>query len=109
MSTMTKENITKKDTEISPLPMMGSLIEGKVVAKDRSSVFIDLGIQGIGIIYGREFYEAKDSIKNLNIGDTVFAKVIELENEDGYRELSLGSATKDINWKKLREMKDKEE
>lgn len=87
----------------------GSLIEGKVVAKDRSSLFIDLGPQGTGIIYGREFYEAKEVIKSLNMGDTVFAKVIELENEDGYTELSLKDAAQEINWQKLRELKDKEE
>lgn len=106
---MTKENIAKSPKDVSPLPSVGSLVEGKVVAKDRSSVFIDLGVQGTGIIYGREFYEAKEAIKNLNMGDTVFAKVVELENDDGYRELSLRDATKDLNWQKLREIKDKEE
>lgn len=106
---MTKENTTKNQKDFSPLPLVGSLVEGKVVAKDRSSLFIDLGIQGTGIVYGREFYEAKDTIKNLNIGDTVFAKVVELENEEGYKELSLRDATKDINWQKLKGMKEKEE
>ncbi len=90
-------------------PSMGSLVEGKVVAKDRSSLFIDLGPQGTGIIYGREFYEVKNIIKNLNIGDTVFAKIVELENDDGYRELSMRDATKEMGWKKLEEMKEKEE
>ncbi|KKP41935.1 MAG: RNA binding S1 domain protein [Parcubacteria group bacterium GW2011_GWA1_33_6] len=88
---------------------VGSIVEGKVVARDRSSIFIDLGNQGTGIIYGREFYAVRDIIKNLNIGDTVFAKVVELENEEGYRELSLRDATQEISWQKLREMKEKEE
>lgn len=113
---MISENTIKKPTtsfnavsEISPSPSVGSIVEGKVVARDRSSLFIDLGIQGTGIIYGREFYQAKDVIKSLAIGDTVFAKVIELENEDGYRELSMKDATQEINWQKLKEMKDSEE
>ena len=79
------------------------------MARDRSSLFIDLGNQGTGIIYGREFYEVKDAIKSLEIGDIVHAKIVDLENEDGYRELSLRDATKDINWQKLRDMKEKEE
>ncbi len=37
------------------------------------------------------------------------AKIVELENEDGYRELSLQDATKDINWQKLRDMKESQE
>lgn len=104
---MADTNIQTKETSMAL--SMGSLVEGKVVAKDRSSLFIDLGPQGTGIIYGKEFYEVKNVIKNLNIGDTVFAKIVELENEDGYRELSMRDATKEIGWQKLREMKEKEE
>jgi len=99
----------KKIKSEAPAGGVGSIVEGKVVARDRSSLYIDLGNQGTGIIFGREFYEAKDTIKALEIGDTVFAKVVEMENEDGYRELSLRDATKDINWQKLREMKETQE
>ncbi len=98
---MTKDTITT----INPLSI-GSTIEGDVVAKDRSSLFIDLGIYGTGIIYGREFYIVKDVIKNLNIGDKVHAKIVELENDDGYRELSLKDATKEISWQRLKDLKD---
>jgi small subunit ribosomal protein S1 len=99
---MVKENVNKEST--GPLSI-GSTIEGKVVARDRSSLYIDLGINGTGIIYGREFYEAKETIKNLQVGDTVFAKITELENDEGYKELSLRDATKEISWQKLEEMK----
>src|SRR3989338_8993179 len=108
---MTKESVIKKgaNSDLAVPPSVGSIVEGKVVARDRSSLFIDLGNQGTGIIYGREFYEVKDAIKNLKIGDTIFAKIVELENEDGYRELSMRDATKEINWQKLAGMKEKEE
>ncbi len=105
-----KEKDKKNTTSDSVTPpSIGSIVEGKVVARDRSSLFIDLGPQGTGIIYGKEFYEVKDTIKGLHIGDTVFAKIVELENDDGYRELSMVDATKDINWQKLREMKEQSE
>ena len=74
------KNIKKTEDVITP-PSMDSIVEGKIVARDRSSVFIDLGVLGTGIIYGKEFYEAKDTIKNLKIGDKISAKIIELENE----------------------------
>jgi small subunit ribosomal protein S1 len=86
--------------------MIGATIEGKVVARDRSSLFIDLGINGTGIIYGREFYEAKEAIKNLQIGDKVYAKIVDLENDQGYKELSLRDATKEMSWQRLRGLKD---
>ena len=103
------KDTAKKLKDFATVPPAKSIVEGKVVAKDRSSLFIDLGPQGTGIIYGKEFYQAKEAIKNLSIGDTVFAKVVEMENEDGYRELSLQDAAKEISWQKLREMKDNEE
>src|SRR3989338_5202337 len=105
-----KEAVSKQKTSDSVIPpSIGSIVEGKLIARDRSSIFIDLGPQGTGIIFGREFYEVKDAIKNLQIGDIIHAKIVELENEEGYRELSLQDATKDINWQKLREMKDNQE
>lgn len=105
-----KENIIKKGPKGYPdatLPLsIGSTVEGIVVARDRSALFIDLGLLGTGIIYGKEFYEVKEVIKNLKIGDKVFAKIVDLENDEGYKELSLRDATKEISWQKLREMKD---
>ncbi len=106
---MLKENIIKKTKDASSPFSVGSTVEGTVVARDRSSLFIDLGIYGTGIIYGREFYEVKEVIKNLKIGDKVFAKVVEAENDEGYRELSLRDATKEISWQGLKDKKDKGE
>jgi len=105
-----KENPIEKRENISPGLAFGLLVEGRVVARDRSSLFVDLGPQkGTGVIYGREFYKAKDAIKNLNKGDVVHAKIVELENENGYVELSLKDAIEDISWQKLRDMKSKGE
>lgn len=112
ITNMTKETIKAsvlKTKDSIALPSLGSIVEGKVVARDRSSLFIDLGPQGTGVIYGKEFYQVKDIIKDLNVGDTVKAKIVELENEDGYKELSLQDATKEMNWQKLKEMKNNEE
>jgi len=104
------KDIIKKIIKEAPAPVcVGSTVEGVVVARDRSSLYIDLGTFGTGIIYGREFYEVKDVIKSLSIGDKIFAKIVEMENDDGYRELSLRDATKEISWQKLREMKEKGE
>jgi len=99
------EKIIKKIDPNNPLSI-GATIEGKVVARDRSSLYIDLGLSGTGIIYGREFYSVKDLVKNLQIGDKVFAKIVELENDEGYVELSLRDATKEIGWQRLRDLKE---
>ena len=98
----------EKNNSLKP-PRVGEIIEGKVIAKERGALFLDLGVIGAGIIYGKEFYEAKDSLKNLKIGDNVFAKIVDLENEEGYLELSISQAGKELTWGELRQKREEGE
>ena len=83
----------------SPTPqVVGVIVEGVVINIDKSSLYIDLPPFGTGIIYGREFINARDVIRKINIGDTIAAKIIEVENEEGYIELSLKEARQAIIW-----------
>ncbi len=79
-------------------PEADSLIEGTVILVEKSSVFVDLSPFGTGIIYGREFINAKDVINKLNVGDIIKAKIVDIENEDGYTELSLKEAKQALAW-----------
>ena len=79
-------------------PEVDSLVEGPVITIKKSSVFVDLSPFGTGIIYGREFINAKDIIKKISLGDIIKAKVVEVENEDGYTELSLKEAKQALIW-----------
>jgi small subunit ribosomal protein S1 len=79
-------------------PENDSLVEGPVIFIQKSSVFVDLSPFGTGIIYGREFINAKDIIKKISLGDIVKAKVVDAENEDGYIELSLREAKQALIW-----------
>jgi ribosomal protein S1 len=65
-------------------PVAGDIVEGRVVALHKSSVIVDIHPFGSGIIYGREYNNARDIIKNISIGDEVSGTVIETNNEDGY-------------------------
>lgn len=76
----------------------GDVVEGTVVAIERSAVYVDLGIYGTGTIYGIEYINAREIIKKINIGDTISAKVILTENADGYVELSLHEARTALIW-----------
>jgi len=102
------KELLEQNNSIKPA-QIGKIVEGKVIGKARSAVFLDLGPIGTGIIYGREFQQAKEEIRNLKIGDSLFAKIIDLENEEGYIELSLSQASDELTWEKLREQKDKGE
>ena len=79
------------------------IIEGKVISIQRSQVFVDLTPYGTGIIYGKEYLTARDLIRDINAGDTIKAKIVELENEDGYIELSIREAKKALAWEEAQE------
>lgn len=79
-------------------PKVGELIEGTVSALGRAKVFIDLPPFGSGIIYGREYMNARDVLRKVSVGDTIAAKVVDPGNSDGYIELSLKEARQALIW-----------
>ncbi|MBI2674327.1 MAG: 30S ribosomal protein S1 [Candidatus Yanofskybacteria bacterium] len=91
------------------LPKPGTILQGQIINVSKSSVIIDLGTAGIGIVYPGEFYDNPERMKALKPGDTVSAMLVEMENEDGYRELSLRSAQMTTAWQDIKEKMDKEE
>jgi small subunit ribosomal protein S1 len=95
-----KENLVLKSIvdRSGTRPEIESLVEGPVIMIKKSSVFVDLSPFGTGIIYGREFINAKDIIKKISLGDIIKAKVVDAENEDGYVELSLREAKQALIW-----------
>ena len=107
-----KEIIMKEPSKIANQlnpPKVGEIVKGKVIAQERSSLFLDLGAIGTGIVYGREFYEIKERSKDMKIGDTLSVKIINLENDDGYIELSVTGATHEMVWDQLKSQKDNKE
>src|SRR3990167_3743233 len=85
-------------SEAAPSPMVGDLIECKVLKIDKNIVFVDMQPFGTGIIYGREYTIAKDIIKNVSPGDTVSGKIIDIEEKEGYFEISLKEARQAKVW-----------
>ena len=79
-------------------PVTEDVVEGPVIAIGRARVFVDLHPFGTGIIYGREYLSARETLKNVNIGDTITAKVVGTDNVDGYIELSLREARQALIW-----------
>lgn len=94
-----------KSDAICP-PKIGEIIEGVVISRAKSALYVDLGPRGVGVIYGREFFETKESLKGYQVGDKLVAKVLDIENNEGYRELSLAGASQEMSWDKLIEAKE---
>jgi small subunit ribosomal protein S1 len=91
---------------IDYLPKKGKIVEGNVLKIGRACFYIDLSPMGTGVILGKEYFLAKRALGILKAGDAVTAKIVAVDNEDGYIELSLQEAQKEMGWERLREIKD---
>lgn len=76
----------------------GDIVEGTVLEKKGARLFVDLGERGVGVVYGREYSVAKDMIKRLEFGELISAKVVEVDNAEGYTELSLKDVGEERSW-----------
>lgn len=85
--------------ETSPVPPTeGEIVEGTVSAIGRARVYVELPPFGQGLIFGREYMNARDILRKVSVGDTIAAKVVDASNEDGYIELSLKEARQALIW-----------
>lgn len=106
----TKEEEVTKDSIMTSLvakspnpPKLEDVVEGHVITIDKGAVYIDLPPWGTGIIFGREFMNARDIIKKVNVGDTVAGKVVGIGSKDGYIEISLKEARQALIWSEAEE------
>ncbi|MDD2274547.1 MAG: S1 RNA-binding domain-containing protein [Candidatus Pacebacteria bacterium] len=105
---MENQTLQKLNDTVS-VPRPGELIDGKILAIENLSMYLDIGPKKTGIIYGAEYQNAKNILKNIKIGDTISVKVVSPENEDGFVELSLKEAAKELAWQTVRDKKEKNE
>lgn len=99
----------KLNPGLMPLLKEGDLVEVTLIEQGNKAVFFEVPTVGTGVIYGRELINAKAILKKLHVGDTVTAKVVEPENEDGFVELSLAEADKQKAWQAMKDLKESNE
>lgn len=78
------------------------VVSGTVLDIAPNTLYVDLGNLGVGVVYGRELMDAQDTFRSAKKGDDLEAVVIDPENDDGYVELSLRSASEERAWDELR-------
>lgn len=81
----------------------GDVVEGTVITKSKSELWIDLAGSVTGYIPAQEVGESSRAITELNVGDTVHASVIVPENDEGYTILSIKRALRDRVWVDLQQ------
>jgi len=104
------ESLMGKMLEDQPIafPQVGDVIEGQVIEVGTNSIFLDIKPFGTGIVLGREIKDGMGSGK-IKIGSKVSATITDLENEDGYIELSIREASYEKAWEDLESKRDTQE
>ncbi len=87
----------------------GSIVDGNVIEKTSKALYLDWGDFGSGIIWGSEYNASSGMIDDLKIGDTIKVKVLSPENEKGFFDLSLQEANRDMGWRAMRDVCQKNE
>lgn len=98
MATLLEENPVK-------IPQVGEVLEGTVIDITSNSLLLDLGALGTGIVLGKEIKDGL-AVGKVKKGDKVGATLIDLENEDGYIELSIREASYERAWDDLEAKRD---
>lgn len=100
----TLAQIMKSELMAADWPKEGSVVEATLIKKLPRKAYFDLGRFGTGIVYGVEALNAKETLRKLKIGDCLPAKVLSIEGEGGYVELSLAEAGKQKLWQQVKEL-----
>lgn len=77
----------------------GDVVDGIVTTVKKHEVWVDMGANGLGVIFRREV--GPSSLKE---GEAITASVVDPELDEGYALLSMKRAVKDMGWGELQRM-----
>ncbi|MDE6625347.1 MAG: S1 RNA-binding domain-containing protein [Lachnospiraceae bacterium] len=106
MANETMADFEKELTSSFRVMKAGELVKGMIVDINDELVTLDLGYYAPGVIPLSELSDDPDfsAMKDLKIGDTIEAVVIDTDDGKGNVELSLKEVTQGAAWEKLKEM-----
>ncbi len=86
-------------------PSVSDVIEGEVIEINSNAIYLDIPPFGTGVVLGREIKDGMGTHK-LKLGDKVTATIIDLENDEGYIELSIREASYEKAWDDIESKRD---
>src|SRR3989344_3180540 len=99
-----KELLQEKSVPLS-LPKVGDVMSGTVIEKARNRIYLDLNGFRTAVLYKTEIEASNNNFQDIKKGDGLTVKIIELENKDGYVEVSLTHASLDQAWEAVKNLK----
>lgn len=82
----------------------GDVVDGVVTSVRKHEVWVDMGANGLGVIFRREVGQ-----QDLKEGEAITASIVDPELDEGYALLSMKRAVKDRGWGELQRVFDDQE
>lgn len=98
---MIKASIKNTFQKVIDVPKTGDVIGGTIFEINKNGLFIDLEGFKTGIVLPRELKEHPEYFKKIKTGDKILVKIVDLDNENGYVEVSLKEAGSEQGWEEL--------
>lgn len=99
-----KELLQEKNVPLA-LPKEGDVMPGTVIEKARNRIYLDLNNFRTAVLYKTEIEASNNNFQDIKKSDVLTVKIIELENKDGYVEVSLTQASLDQSWEEIKTLK----
>ncbi len=103
------EELMQTAVHDSDFPKVGDILECTVIDISSNVSLLDIGLIGTGMVIGREAKSGLAEDDKVKVGSTVTAAVIDLDNDEGYIELSIREAAYGRAWDDLDAKKESKE
>ena len=94
----------KTDISTAEWPKEGTVVEVTLLKKLPRKAYFDVGRFGTGIVFGAEVSNAREALRTVKPGESMQAKIVALDGEEGLIELSLSEAGKQKLWAIAKEL-----
>lgn len=102
---ITMKEMLQEKGAVLILPKAGDVMQGRVIEKARNRVYLDLNNFRTAILYKTEIEASSNNFQDIKKDDVLTVKIIDLENKDGYVEVSLTQASLDQAWEEIKNLK----
>lgn len=85
-------------------PRLGAMVDANFVRAVSRAAYFDVAPFGTGVVLGAEFNNAREIIKTMSPGDQITAKIVSLDGESGFMELSITEASRQKTWSVVQEL-----
>ncbi len=110
VKTETKPGFSMKDIlqekgESVLFPKAGDTMQGIVIEKAQNRVFLDLNAFRTGVLYKSEIDASRTNFQDIKKGDILAVKIMDLEDKNGFVEVSLTEAGLEKAWEEIKTLK----